>query len=429
MQATQIRASVLGLLVGVGVLCSMVTANADTTSPDTSLAQGRQLRRAGKENDALAELRRARAAAAGKGDVAVKIEWEIARTHIAKRDFASAMSTCKGMSSSAPAVSHVCAAEAHLLWRRGTEALTEVAEVAKLKDVPLDARYYAKVAEGRAQELATKDAEADAAYKKAIEIADDRADAHALLGAMQHRLGKDGVPELRRAASLDARDPVVQYELGRALATDPGKTNDAIAAYERAIAERPTFTDALRGLTEAYLAAKRIPDAKKTAEATLKSAPNDVHAHIAMGRVALAEGRADDALKEGEAAFKLMPNEGKAKLLVADAYAKKGEVDLALEAYQAAYGLDHGDASPLVNAARACLDAGRPTSAKAFAKKATQDFPAHAPSWVMLGDAFVADKDVPSARAAYETAKKQRDADVAGIDAKLARLRDARPQS
>jgi tetratricopeptide (TPR) repeat protein len=402
-------------------------AAADDGVADAGLSKGRALRRAGKEADALTELRRARATATG--DLLTKIDWEIARTHISKRDYSSAMSSCRSMAKTAPAASRVCAAETHLLWRRGTEAMSELAEVAKLKDVSLDARYFGKVVEGRVRELESKETDAEAAYRKAIEIAGDRPDAHALLGATLHRIGKDGLPELRRAVDIDPRDPVSQHDLGRALATDPTKTNEAIAAFEKAVAERPTFTEALRSLTEAYLAAKRVPDAKRTAESVLKAAPNDVFAHIATGRVALAENRLDDALKEGETAFKWMPNEAKAKLLIADAYAKKGEIDLALEAYQSAHGLDHGDAAPLVNAARACLEAGRPTSAKAFALKATKDFPNYAPAWVLYGDALVVDKDVPGARTAYETAKKQRDADVPAIDAKLAKLRDARPQS
>lgn len=411
-------------VLALGVACTTVPAYA--AGPEDALAKGQSLRRAGKESDALAELRRAKASATGA--TAAKIDWEIARTHIAKRDFASAMAACRGMAKEAPAASRVCAAEAHLLWRRGTEALNELAELAKIKDAPADARYFGKVAEGRALELASKEADAEAAYRKALEIS-DRPEAHMLLGAMLHRLGKDGVPDLRRAVDLDAKDPFSQHELGKALATDAAKVADAIAAFERAIAERPAYTEALRSLTEAYLLAKRVPDAKRTAEAVLKAAPNDVYAHIATGRVALAENRFDDAIKSGETAVKLMPNEAKGKLLIADAYAKKGEIDLALEAYQSAAGLDHGDATPLVNAGRACLDAGRPTSAKAYGLKATKEFPNHAAGWVLLGDALVIDKDVPSARNAYETAKKQRNADVAGIDAKLARLRDAKPQS
>ena len=414
-----------GSVLAVGVLCTTLPAQA--AGSEDAVAKGVSLRRAGKDTEALTELRRAKAGA--NGAAATKIDWEIARTHIAKRDFASAMATCRGMAKEAPAASRACAAEAHLLWRRGTEALNELAELAKLKDAPADARYFGKVAEGRAQELASKEGDAEAAYKKAIEIAGDRPEAHALLGAMLHRTGKDGVPELRRAVDLDAKDPFNQHELGRALSTDPSKISEAITAFERAVAERPTNTEALRSLTEAYLAAKRVPDAKRTAEAVVKAAPNDVFAHIASGRVALAENRFDDAIKAGETAVKLMPNEAKGKLLIADAYAKKGEVDLALEAYQSAAGLDHGDATPLVNAGRACLEAGRSTSAKAYGLKATKEFPNHAGAWVLLGDALVLDKDVPAARNAYDTAKKQRDANTSDIDAKLTRLRDARPQS
>src|SRR5205085_11467299 len=123
-----------------------------------------------------------------------------------------------------------CAAEAHLLWRRGTEAMTELAELTKLKDAPLDARYFGKVAEGRARELESKESEAEAAYRKAIEIADSKAEAHALLGAMLHRMGKDGLPELCRAVAIDDKDPITQHELGRALATDASRVNEAIAA-------------------------------------------------------------------------------------------------------------------------------------------------------------------------------------------------------
>jgi tetratricopeptide (TPR) repeat protein len=192
---------------------------------------------------------------------------------------------------------------------------------------------------------------------------------------------------------------------------------------EKAIAERPSYVEALRALTEAYVAANRLPDAKRTATAVLKIAPSDVLAHVVSGRVALAEGKSDDALKEGETALKLMPNEGKAKLLIADAYAKKGEIDLALEAYQKASGLDPLDPAPLVNATYACLAHNRVTSAKAFGQRAVLDFPNHAAAWVAQGDALAADGNPKAARTAYESAKKARGADVAAIDQKLSRLK------
>jgi Flp pilus assembly protein TadD len=139
--------------------------------------------------------------------------------------------------------------------------------------------------------------------------------------------------------------------------------------------------------------------------------------------VALADNKPDDALKEGEAALKIQANEGKAKLLVADAYAKKGEIDLALEAYQKASGLDPLDPTALVNATYACIAAQRLTSAKAFGQRAVLDFPNHWPAWMAQGDALAADGNPAAARKAYESAKKIHGADVAAIDAKLAKLK------
>jgi tetratricopeptide (TPR) repeat protein len=389
------------------------------TNPEASLALGRALRRAGHENDALTELRRGQIFA--KGDTAIATEWEIARTHIAKRDFGPAMSACKAITklTNGQAASRVCAAEAHLLWRRGTEALGELAELAKMPSPGADVQFNAKVAEGRARELESNDAAAEAAYREAIRLAPNRPEGHMQLGAMLHRLGKDGLPELRRAVELDAKDPVAQVELARALGSDPG----AIAALEKAIAERPTYLEALRLLTDADLAANRLADAKKTATQLLKIAPNDVIAHLAVGRVALAENKYDEAIKEGEAAFKLMPNEAKAKLLIADAYVKKGEIDLALEAYQKAAGLDPLDPTPDLNATYACIAAGRLTSAKAFASRAVVDFPNLSRAWVAQGDALAADGNTKGAKTAYDSARKAKGADPGLIDKKVNGLR------
>ncbi len=393
------------------------------TSPEASVAYARALRRAGRESEALTELRRGQIFA--KGDAAMTAEWEIARTHIAKRDFSPAMASCKSIAKlpNGSAASHVCAAEAHLLWRRGTEALSELGDLAKAPGANAEVLFHAKLAEGRARELDSKDSEAEAAYREAIRLAPNRFEGHLRLGALLHRAGKEGIPELRRAVELDARDPVAQLELGRALASEPAQRTDAIAAFEKAIAERPTFVEALRALTETYVAANRLPDAKRVAASVLKIAPNDVLAHVVSGRVALAENKVDDALKEAETALKLMPNEGKAKLLVADAYAKKGEIDLAIEAYQKASGLDPLDPAPLVNAAHACLAAGRVTTAKAFGQRAVLDFPNHASSWIAQGDALAADGNPKAARTAYESAKKAKGADAALIDGKLSRLK------
>lgn len=394
----------------------------EPTSVAASIALGSALRRAGHETEALTELRRAQASA--KGDVALQAEWEIARTHIARRDFATALRTCQAIASrpNGKATSHVCAAEAHLLWRRGTEAQAELATLAKLPSTGLEVDYFAKLADGQVRELDSRDAEAETAYREAIRLVPDRSEAHVALGSLLERTGKDGLASLRRAAELDPHDPVAHYELGRAYGA-ASLHPDAIASFERAVAERPTYLEAQRALTETYLAANRLEDARRSAASVLRIAPNDVSAHIVAGRVALAEGKTADARSEGAAALKLMPNEAKANLLIADAYAKEGEVDLAVEAYQKASGLDPLDPTPLIRATQACLAAGRFTSAKAFGERAVRDFPNSAASWVAKGDAFLADGNSNAARTAYESAKKAKGADQGVIDGKLSRIK------
>lgn len=429
-------ATILGVACTIALLAPSIPAGAQEAglaearervkaaplSPEASLVYGQALRKAGHEGEALTELRRGVALAANRPDASALLKWELARTHIAKREFEQAYWLCNGIGKtpSAADVSHVCAAEAHLLWRRGTEALTELAALEKGKAPRPEVLYAAKLAGGRARELDSKDADAEASYREAIALAESKPDAHMLLGTLLQRTGRDGVSSLKRAVSLDPHDPVAQFELGRAL---PQGSGESLAALERAVADRPTYLEALRTLADGYVAAKRIPDAKKTVEAVLRLAPNDVYSHVAAGHLALAEGRADDAIKSGETASKLMPNVAAAKLLVADAWAKKGEIDLAVEAYQAAFGLDHGDPTPLVNAARACVAAGRVTSAKAFATRVTKDFASYGPGWVVLGDALAADKEPQAARSAYETAKKAKDVDASAIDEKLNRLK------
>ena len=400
-------------------------AKATPTSVDASLAYGHALRRAGRENEAVTELRRGFGISGGKSEIAGRVQWELARTFVARRDFEQAMGTCRAMAKSpaAEAASHVCAAEAHLLWRRGTEAEAEIGQLAKSasgKAASAEVQYFAKVATGRALELASKDPEAESAYRDAIRLGDSRPDAHVLLGVMLRRTGRDGVPSLQKAVDLDGHDAVAQLELGRAL---PAGSPPSLAALERSVAERPTSTDGLRALADGYVASNRLADAKRIVDTVLKLAPNDVNTHVVAGRLALAEGRADDAINEGETAAKLMPNVQAARLLVADAWAKKGEIDLAVEAYQAAFGLDRADPTPLVNAAAACLAAGRVTTAKAFGVRATKDFGASGSAWTALGDALAADRDVSGAKAAYETAKKARGGDPAALDKKLSRLK------
>ncbi len=433
------RASLFAIVVGLCAAPASAQESAldgaraavrsNANDPAASLAFGRALRRAGRIPEAITELRRGTALWGGRtGEVAVDLHVELARAFIAQRDFGQAMVQCKvaGNLGGGAARGHACAAEAHLLWKRASEAHRE-AGLALAGGAHV---YDAKVADARAFALELKEKEAEAALREAVSWKPEVATAHVELGkllASSARMGAaggdrtaDAVRELREALRLDPASPEASYELGRALGSGP----DAAAALERALHERPSYAEAAYRLGELALDAGKLDQAREAAERAKKYDPQDAGAHVLLGRVALAEGKPDAALDEARAALGILANSAPAKLLTGDAWAKKGEVDLAVESYQAAYGLDHSDPAALVNASVACHAAGRDTSAKAFAEKATMEYPDWAPAWVALGDALVADKDPGRARAAYDTALKSKGPlDRAAVQRKIASIK------
>ena len=393
-------------------------AAGNASDPTAAVAYGSTLRRAGRFDDATRELRRA-ANLARSADATIAVQWELARVAIDRRDFQQAMAACKVVlaQQGGAARGHACAAEAHLLWRRGTEAITEAAAAL----AGGNKLYEAKVAEARAQALMMKDTEADAAFKEAISWKPDEPEAHLFCGKWLVEGGKAdaGIAELKLAVQKDPRGAEAAYELGRAMPVGI----DGLAQLERAVNERPGYTAALVRQAEVLVALGRVAEARKAAEAAQKTGVQDASIPLALGRVALGENKPDEALAAAQKALSIMANSAPAKLLQGDAHAAKKDIDLALEAYQAAYGLDHTNPDVLVHAGRACLDAGRVTSGKAYGDKATKEFPTHGAGWVLFGDALVLDKEPKLAKAAYENALKLQGVDLAAVKAKLAAIK------
>lgn len=373
------------------------------TDPAASLALGRALRRAGRFPEAANELGRgANLGAAAKTALVTQLRYELARTRIDERNLQGALAVCTGIPSKALVAS--CRAEAYLFQNRAAEALPEAQ-----KALGLEAGLYeGKVAEGRALGLQGKVADAEAALRAAIVGADGRPEAHYHLGQLvvaQQGKRDTAIAELRKARAADAGDPVIALALGEALLA-AGNAREAREQLVAATQLRPTYAAAHAALARVALDAGDIPAAEAAAGEAAKLDKASFAAHVALGRVRIAQKRWDEAMKQGEAAKKLLPNSAAGELIVADAHAGKGDIDLAVEAYQKAHGLDRTDPSPLVRAARAANAAGRLTTAKGFADRATTDFPAWAPAWVELGDVQVKLGDKPRARAAYEQALK-----------------------
>jgi tetratricopeptide (TPR) repeat protein len=367
------------------------------SEPMEVLRVARALRRAGLLADAVALLQRGFGKARGNETVA-ELRLELSRTYLDQRQPKRALRECDQLHKLSPLDEQLCIADAQLYTRRGSIALP--AAEAALGLAP--GNYDALVAKGRSLSQLGQTAEAEAALREAVRRDPARSGAFRYLAELLLARGKttDAIATLRDARRVDPDDPDVLALLGESLPVGA----DARDALEHAIAIRPTYPRARARLGVVLAAAGDLDRAEKMLEEAIAAEPRQAEWHAALGEVEISKKKPDEALKSAREALKIVANLGPAKLVEAKALADKGDIDLAIEAFEAAYGFSKTDPSAPIAAARACMKGARMTTAKAFADRATEDFPKSGEAWEVLGDVAVGLKEVPLAKSAYAKA-------------------------
>ena len=256
-----------------------------------------------------------------------------------------------------------------------------------------------------------------------------------------------------------------------------GHPKDAKALYEQAIDLMKVGLQKYRSyslgwtyLSQAYLAAKRLGDAKQVLNRALEIDPTNGHAHRALARIAAQEGNEEAERQHLIAAQKSLPNdrwiksrlqlysekdnpkEGIASrekirkekpddvqnlVLLARLYAddRVGQYDKAIEVYRQAMKLSHNDL-PLVREVAAFLAServGRPSEGEALLKdllRKEQDLPTKALIAASLGQFYEAQNHLATAGRHYRLAvsldpSKQILAVVADFYSRTGRMKDA----
>jgi predicted O-linked N-acetylglucosamine transferase (SPINDLY family) len=159
------------------------------------------------------------------------------------------------------------------------------------------ARGAALRAEGRAEE-------ALAAFRTAVELDPERAEAHHQLGnaLKAQRRYPEAAASLRMAARLAPSDAVVWLNLGVA-SLELHRLDEAVTAFRRAIRLEPARPEAHNILGHALLAQGRCTAAKRCLEEALRLRPGYPAAHDNLGRVCKAQGRAAEAVAQHRAAL------------------------------------------------------------------------------------------------------------------------------
>lgn len=386
------------------------------SDPQQALSLVVDLRRAGRSADALRIARNAYLKAQ-RGDAAIALRLEAARSLVADGKPKDALRECAGLKGLSTVRRRVCEGEVYLSQRRATLALPAAHEI--LAADPKD--YDGLLIRGRAQRQRGKLAIAEKVLRRAVADS-SRWEAHYWLADVLIAAGRsdEAKQELRLAISAEPAESEPYYLLATLLPAG----NEALEALQHATDIRPAFGAALARRAVVELDLGKAKEAEASARAAVITDPRQADWRAVLARALLAQGDAVGALKEARAVLAIVANHGPAKLVEAEALSLQGDIDGAVPAYQAAYAATRSEPTALILGARACVAHGRPTTALAFAERATQEFSESGAAWEVKGDVHAASREVPEARHAYQKALAgQGTFDRDGVKRKLAALK------
>src|SRR2546426_4128649 len=168
---------------------------------------------------------------------------------------------------------------------------------------------------------------AEAAAKKALELDDSLAEAHASLGliATEELEVNRGVNELERAIQLNPNYATAHHWLGLALAT-LRQSDRSIAELKRALELDPLSMIINADLSIIYLYARRYDAAEAQARKTLEIDSRSFVAHYYLGEALQLTSRLKEAIPEFQKAVELNNDPYSIAMLV-QAYARNGQTD------------------------------------------------------------------------------------------------------
>ncbi len=208
-------------------------------------------------------------------------------------------------------------------------------------------------------------AEAEAAYRKALQANEKYPEAWYNLGLAQMRQGhaNEALRSFRTAIQHDPRYAQAWFNLA-VLHGREGRDNEAIEAYRQALAVRPDYPQARLNLAVRYARQGKHAEAIREYRALLEKDDTYALAWLNLG-IAYQEtkdhARAKDALRR---ALALEPNSVNAMKQLARTLAEQRQYDEAIDVLNQAISAEAGDARLRWQFARVLRDAGEPAAAR-----------------------------------------------------------------
>ena len=172
-------------------------------------------------------------------------------------------------------------------------------------------------------------------HGKALALLPDFADAHANLGNALRALGRldDAVASYRRAIRLKPEHAKAHNNLGGTL-QDMGHLEDAAECYRNALAIDPDFAEAHGNLGTALMGMGQLEDATECFNKVIAIDPEDALAHYNLGSVLQERGKFEDAAAAHRKAIGFEPDFTEAHNNLGTALQTMGRLEEAAECYR-----------------------------------------------------------------------------------------------
>jgi len=165
------------------------------------------------------------------------------------------------------------------------------------------------------------------AAKRALELDDSLAEAHATLGAltMFYDLDSAGAErEYKRAIELNPNYSIT-YEVYSYLLGANGRFDEAIQTAKRGVELDPLSPAMIGDVSAAYYLARRYDDAIRQLQKSLEIDQNHFGAHLALGQIYEVKGLHEEAIKELQKAIAIAGRTASVLALLGHAYATSGK--------------------------------------------------------------------------------------------------------
>lgn len=248
-------------------------------------------------------------------------------------------------------------------------------------------------------------AEARAAYERVLSTRPGHFDALHLSGVIAAQSGDHALAATLIRQAIDVNPGVAAAHVNLALSLEErGRTEEAVASYDRAIELRPDDVQALFNRGNALMELKRTRDALPNYDRAVSLAPNDAQAHCNRGNALLELERAGEALASYDRALALQPEHAGAHSNRGLALQELGCREDALACHDRALSIRPDHAQAHLNRGNVLLELHRAQEALDSYDRAIELRPDDAPTWSNRGNALLALHRVEEAVASHDRA-------------------------